>query len=125
MNYDRVKYHKHCRKYEQYNNRTDHCTSCKQGTDRTDHIYLRIKSYSKGCSKETASTYNNGLHGEFMRYGDSFLLCLAKMTLFLIIAGHQDRIVNGCSQLDSSDYDTCYERKGNKGLPYLQKSQIQ
>ena len=61
MNNDRVKYHKHCRKYEQYNNRTDHCTSCKQGTDRTDHIYLRIKSYSKGCSKETASTYNNGV----------------------------------------------------------------
>ena len=47
-----------------------------------------------------------------MCYGDSFLLCLAKMTLFLIVAGHQDRIVNGCSQLDSSDYDTCYERKG-------------
>ena len=41
-----------------------------------------------------------------------FLLGLAKMTLFLVIACHQNRIVYGCSKLARTDDDTCNERKG-------------
>ena len=37
---DRIKDQEHCRKYKQYNDRTDHRTSRKQSADRTDHIYL-------------------------------------------------------------------------------------
>ena len=41
---------------------------------------------------------------------DSFLV-FPKMTLFLIVTCHQDRIVYGCTQLDGTDYDTCNKWK--------------
>ena len=40
-----------------------------------------------------------------------YALSFSKMTLFLIVTCHQDRIVYGCTQLDGTDYDTCNKWK--------------
>ena len=43
--------------------------------------------------------------------GNRIFLSFSKMTLFLIVTCHQDRIVYSCTQLDGTDYDTCNEWK--------------
>ena len=46
-----------------------------------------------------------------MRNTDSFFFVFSILALFLITGCHQDRVVDGCAELDGSDDDACYERK--------------
>ena len=50
-----------------------------------------------------------------MRNGNRFFFILSKSTFFLIPAGHQDRIVNGGTQLDGAQDDAGDERQRSPG----------
>ena len=48
-----------------------------------------------------------------MGNADGFHLILTVLSLSLITGSHQDRIVNGCTQLDGTNNNTCNERNAD------------
>ena len=94
--------HKHRRQDQDNNDHTDDRASCKQGTDGTNHLNLGVAGYTEGCGEEAEAAADDGRHACFVGNADGFFFVFSVLTLFLVTGCHQDRVIDGCTELDSS-----------------------
>ena len=102
---NRIKQQQDRRKCEYYRHHTDQGASGHQHAQGGNYGYARIHSHAEGCREEGHRTDEYTLYRCFMGDQNRLLFALSASSLNLIPASHQDRVVNGGSQLDRSDDD--------------------
>lgn len=102
---DGIKQKQDCGKREYYRHHTDQRASGHQHAQGGDDGDSRIHSHPEGRREEGHRADEDTLDRRLVSDQHCLSLALSGSSLHLIPASHQDRVVNGGSQLDRSDDD--------------------